>query len=238
MTHLSITVRAVFRNVSNVRLEGNKVGMTVNFTNMGELDLLHAAPAQIPAVAVGYSTPVSLTFGHQLSKVKFSFVNSVGAGYTVKISNVKITNAYKTGTLTIGAANGWTNQKDQTLALDFGNIVAAGASANTVAEIVNGATMETYNEKLMIPAPNTAKYTVNFNAELFQGTTSMGTFEHSVVIQNVEFKLGYCYNFKGTLTNENIVNPEDPLMPIEFTVDVVEDWNPAEQDQTLENTVI
>ncbi len=230
---------SVAANVSNVHLEGGKVGMTVNFTNTGDLDLLHAAPAQIPTVAADYSTPVALTFAHQLSKVKFSFESSVGVGYNVKVSDVKITNAYKTGTLTVATApNAWSAQADQTLALDFGHVVEDLAQANTAAVIANGATLETYNEKLMIPAPNTAQYTVTFTAELFQGDVSLGTFPHSTTIKNVELKLGYCYDFKATLTHENIVDPENPLNPIEFTVDVVEEWNTAEQNQTLEDTVI
>ncbi len=209
-------------NVSDVKLpEGaTKVEMKVAFTNTDadQVDLLHVAPAQITGVTPTYTTPVSMTFDHQLSKVKFSFVNAVGEGYNVKVSNVKITDAFKEGTLTVAAAgNTWGNQTDKTLELNFGNVVADGATADEAAVIANAATLESYNEKLMIPMNNTAIYTVTFTAELFKDNVPLGTYNHTVEIKNVEFKLGYCYNFKASLTHKNITE-QGELNPIKFTV--------------------
>lgn len=234
----AIAPEAQKANVSDVALANDKIGMKVAFTNTDEnqVDLLHAAPAQIAGTEVTetYATPVKMTFNHQLSKVKFSFENAVGEGYNVKVTDVKITNAYSKGTLTVGATNAWSEQADNSLALVFGNVVADDATTDEAAVIANGATLESYNEKLMIPMNNTAEYTVTFTAELLQGEVSMGTFEHTTAIKNVEFKLGYCYDFKATLTHENIVDPENPLKPIEFDVEGIEDWNKAELDQTLD----
>ena len=219
-------------NVSDVKLpEGaTKVEMKVAFTNTDadQVDLLHAAPTQIAGTAVTptYTEPVSMTFNHQLSKVKFSFQNSVGAGYNVKVSNVKITDAYEKGTLTVGATeNTWSNRTDKALVLNFGNVVADGATADEAAVIAYAATLESYNEKLMIPMVSSATYTVTFTVELFKDNVPLGTYNHTVQIKNVEFKLGYCYDFKATLTHENIVDPENPLKPIEFKVDGITDWN-------------
>lgn len=106
----AIAPHSVAANVSGVALPENatKVEMKVAFTNTDadQVDLLHAAPAQIAGTGVTatYTTPVSMTFNHQLSKVKFSFANAVGVDYNVKVKNVKITDAYKTGTLTVAAA--------------------------------------------------------------------------------------------------------------------------------------
>ena len=225
-------------NVSDVALADDKIGMKVAFTNTDEnqVDLLHAAPAQIAGTEVTetYATPVKMTFNHQLSKVKFSFENAVGEGYNVKVTDVKITNAYSKGTLTVGATNAWSEQAGNSLALVFGNVVADNATTDEAAVIVYDATLESYNEKLMIPMGNTAEYTVTFTAELLQGEVSMGTFKHTTAIKNVEFELGYCYDFKATLTHENIVDPDNPLKPIEFTVDDITDWNKEDLDQTLE----
>lgn len=223
-------------NVSDVKLpEGaTKVEMKVAFTNTdaNQVDLLHAEPAQITDVTATYTTPVSMTFNHQLSKVKFSFQNSVGAGYNVKVSNVKITDAYEKGTLTVGATeNTWSNQTDKALVLNFGNVVADGATADEAAVIANAATLESYNEKLMIPMVSSATYTVTFTVELFKDNVPLGTYNHTVQIKNVEFKLGYCYDFKATLTHENIVDPENPLKPIEFKVDGITDWNQTDVNQ-------
>ena len=226
-------------NVSNVTLAGGKVCMKVAFTNDGTVDLLHAAPNAVvcdDAFLAQTNIPkVGMTFSHQLSKVKFSFANAVGEGYNVKVSNVKITDAYTNGTLTVAATgNTWSNQKTNTLKLDFGNVTAVDATADEAAFIANGETRESYNEKLMIPMDATATYTVTFTAELFQGEVSLGSFNHTTTIKDVEFKLGYCYNFKATLTHKNIVDPENPLKPIEFKVDRIEDWNQNEVDPTLD----
>lgn len=223
-------------NVSDVKLPAGatKVEMKVAFTNTdaNQVDLLHAEPAQITGVTASYTEPVSMTFNHQLSKVKFSFQNSVGAGYNVKVSNVKITDAFKEGTLTVAAAgNTWGNQTDKTLELNFGNVVA-NASSTEASAIANAATLESYNEKLMIPMSNTAKYTVTFTVDLYKDNVLLGTYNHRVEIKDVEFKLGYCYNFKASLTHKNITGP-DELNPIEFNVASVKDWDQTESNKDL-----
>ena len=237
----AIAPYSVAAKVSNVVLPENatKVEMTVAFTNTDadQVDLLHAAPAQIAGTEVTetYKTPVPMTFSHQLSKVKFSFENAVGEGYNVKVSNVKIKDAYTNGTLKVAATgNTWDEQKNNNLELNFGNVVANDAKADEAAFITNAETLESYNEKLMIPMNATATYTVTFTAELFQGKVSLGSFDHTTTIKEVEFKLGYCYDFKATLTHENIVDPENPLKPIEFTVNGIKNWNQDEVDQTLD----
>ena len=233
----AIAPAAQSAKVSKVALADGKVGMEVAFTNDGATDLLHAAPTAIICDDAYAKNPnkVKMTFSHQLSKVKFSFENAVGAGYNVKVSDVKITDAYTTGTLTVAApGNTWSNQAGNTLELDFGDVTADDATADEAAFIANAETLESYNEKLMIPMGATATYTVTFTAELYQGNVLLGTYPHEVKIENVEFKLGYCYDFKASLTHENIVDPETPLKPIEFTVDGITDWNKDNLDQTLE----
>lgn len=232
----AIAPYSVAGNVSNVTLPtgATKVGMEVAFTNTDadQVDLLHAEPTQITGVTATYTTPVSMTFNHQLSKVKFSFQNSVGEGYNVKVSNVKITDAFKDGTLTVAATkNTWGGQTDKTLELNFGNVVA-DASTTEASVIAYAATLESYNEKLMIPMGSSAIYTVTFTAELYKGDVLLGTYNHRVEIKNVEFKLGYCYDFKASLTHKNIT-AEDELNPIEFNVTKVEDWNKADIDKYL-----
>lgn len=235
----AIAPYSVAKNVSKVVLPENatKVEMTVAFTNTDadQVDLLHAAPAQIAGTEVTetYKTPVPMTFSHQLSKVKFSFENVVGEGYKVKVRNVKITDAYTSGTLTVAAAgNTWSNQTNNNLELDFGNVTADYATADEAAFIANAATLESYNEKLMIPMASTATYTVTFTAELYHGDVLLGSYNHNVKIENVEFKLGYCYDFKASLTHENIT--DKPLNPIEFKVTNVKDWNDTDIEQELD----
>lgn len=236
-TFAAIAPHRVAAHVSNVTLPTGaaKVEMKVAFTNTDadQVDLLHAEPAQITGVTASYTAPVSMTFNHQLSKVKFSFQNSVGEGYNVKVSNVKITDAFKEGTLTVAATgNTWGGQTDKTLELNFGNVVA-NASSTEASAIANAATLESYNEKLMIPMGSSAIYTVTFTAELFKDNVSLGIYNHRVEIKNVEFKLGYCYNFKASLTHKNITG-QDELNPIVFNVTGIEDWNKADVDKDLD----
>lgn len=235
----AIAPHSVAANVSNVTLPtgATKVEMEVAFTNTDadQVDLLHAEPTQIAGTDVTptYTTPVSMTFNHQLSKVKFSFKNAVGAGHYVKVKDVKITNAYKTGTwkVTGEPANTWSNQADKTLELNFGNVVANGATANVAANIAFNETLESYYEKLMIPMDASATYTVTFTVDLCAGDAVLKSKTFTTQISGVEFKLGYCYDFKASLNADNIT--DDPLKPIEFTVIKVEDWNQAESDKDL-----
>ncbi len=224
-------------NVSNVTLADSKVGMEVAFTNDGMVDLLHAAPEN-PVVcddaflAQTNIPKVGLTFNHQLSKVKFSFVNAVGEGYNVKVTNVKIKDAKATGTLTIGTTNAWSAQ-DGSVELAFGDAKTDEANSEIIA---NGAEMESYNEMLMIPTDNTAEYTVTFDAYLYQGDILLNkdglAYSHTTTIKGVELKLGYCYDFKASLTHENIT--DKPLNLIEFDVINIEDWNETDIDQELD----
>lgn len=231
----AIAPHSVAAKVSDVTLpeSATKVEMKVAFTNTDadQVDLLHAEPAQITDVTATYTTPVSMTFNHQLSKVKFSFENVVGAGYNVIVKDVKIKDAYANGTLTVAATkNTWGGQTNKNLELNFGNVVADGATADEAAVIAYTKTLESHNEKLMIPMGSSA-ITVTFTAELYKGNVLLGIYPHTVEIKNVEFKLGYCYNFKASLTHKNITGP-DELNEIKFNVTSVGNWN-KEADKNL-----
>lgn len=217
-----------------------KVGMTVSFTNDGKTDLLYANGGAFNADETFMASiqPVSLTFKHQLSKVKFSFKNNVSGAYNIKVTDVKITDANSTGTLTVSAAdeNVWSGVGGTPLELAFG---AAGTTGVSTADaIAFGTEVETYNEQLMIPTASTESYTVTFTVELLNGTVSMGKYNHTATISGVELKLGYCYDFAAELNAENIVvDPDDPdaeLQPIEFTVDEISPWIDTDEDQTID----
>lgn len=217
-----------------------KVGMTVSFTNDGKTDLLYANGGAFNADETFMASPqtVGLTFKHQLSKVKFSFKNNVSGAYNIKVTDVKITNAKSTGTLTVNAAdaNAWSNVGGDPLELEFG---AAGTTdASTADAIEFSYEVETYNEQLMIPTASTESYNVTFTVELLNGDVKMGTYNHTATISGVELKLGYCYDFAAELNADNIVvDPDDPdaeLKPIEFTVNEISDWIDTDEDQTID----
>lgn len=232
-------------SVSGETLHGNsvadyKVGMTVSFTNDGKTDLVYAAADNVNADETFMASPktVGLTFKHQLSKVKFSFKNNVSGAYNIKVTDVKITDAKSSGTLTVSTAadNAWSNVTGNDLVLSFG---AAGTTdANTAEAIAFGTEIETYNEQLMIPTASTESYNVTFKVELLSGTVPMGTYNHTATIKGVELKLGYCYDFAAELNAENIVvDPDDPdaqLEPITFTVNEISKWIDTNKDQTID----
>lgn len=215
-----------------------KVGMTVSFTNDGKTDLLYANGGAFDANETFMASiqPVSLTFKHQLSKVKFSFKNNVSGAYNIKVTDVKITDAKSTGTLTVSTAadNAWDNVGGDDLELSFGAASTTGAS--TADAIAFGTEVETYNEQLMIPTASTESYNVTFTVELLNGTVSIGKYYHTATISDVELKLGYCYDFAAELNAKNIVvDPDDPdaqLKPIEFTVNEISPW--INENQTID----
>ena len=224
--------------VSDVTKSTDKICMTVDFTNDGITDLLCAQPVHKPSISKEEATnaqPVNLTFNHQLSKVKFSFVNSVdGDDYKIKVKNVTLSGARQTGKLTINDnGNAWSNQGDPNLTLSFGNAAVENATAEEFIE--NGKELETYYERLMIPTPASEStiYYVGFTVELYEGEALIQTYNHSqIAIKNTELKLGYCYDFKAELTKDYIAE-ERQLMTIVFSVYEIEDWDKTEQDQTL-----
>ena len=225
--------------VSDVSKSSDKICMTVDFTNDGMTDLLCAQPVHKPSISKEEATnaqPVNLTFNHQLSKVKFSFVNSVGGNYKIKVKNVTLEGTRQTGKLIINAdGNAWSDQDSPNLNLSFGNAAVESATAEEFIE--NGKELETYYERLMIPTPasESTVYYVGFSVELYEGegTTPIQTYNHSqVAIKNTELKLGYCYDFKAELTKDNIPE-EGQLMPIVFSVNEIEEWKTEEQNQTL-----
>ena len=211
-----------------------KVGMTVSFTNTdGKTDLLYAAADNVNADEVFMASPtnVGLTFKHQLSKVKFSFENNVSEAYNIKVTDVKITDANSTGTLTIDADanNVWSNVAGDPLELNFG---AVGASENTADAIAYSTEGETYNELLMIPSGAADSYNVTFTVELLNGEVSMNTYKHTATITGVELKLGYCYDFKAVLDYAPI-DPDEDLKPIVFEVDSIEPWIDTDQNHDI-----
>lgn len=224
--------------VSGEEVANGKVNMTVNFKNDGQTDLLYAAPDQVAvdASAKNYTNTVELTFNHLLSKVKFSFANGVGDGYFLKVTDIHITDAKELGDFTVSTTgNAWSNQSGA-LDLDFGNAIDAQATSNEAAAIANAEEAESYNERLLLPTDANASYTVTFTVQLLQGANKVevGTFNRAVTIKNVPLQMGYSYDFKATLTAENIVEPDNPLHPIQFTVTSVKDW----VEESADNTVV
>lgn len=173
----------------------------------GETDLIYATAKQETVPANGCPAPVSLTFNHMLSRVRFQFENGMLDGSKLTVSNVKINDAYTSGTATLAeqlADLTW-NPVQGTGAIVFGN--AAAMDPNTKAETAH---------KYMIPA--TKKYNLTFTVtRVHHGVTDV--YNHTVTLPETTMTQGLSYQFVAKFTAENI-NPDQVLCPIQFTATV------------------
>ena len=180
--------------------------LTFNNGN-GETDLIYAAAKQETVPANGCPAPVDLTFNHMLSRVRFQFENGMLDGSVLTVSNVKINDAYTSGTATLAeqlANLSWTPGQ-ATGALEFGDAAAMVQDAK-----------EATAHKYMIPA--TKAYNLTFTVtRVHHGVTDV--YNHTVTLPETTMTQGLSYQFVAKFTAENI-NPDEELCPIQFTAKV------------------
>lgn len=183
---------------------------TITFASDSETDLIYASASK-DLSSYDYGTlaaapgVVDLTFGHLLSRVKFTFINGADATSAAKITvtYVKITNAGTTGVYT--PSNGTWAAATVTGEVSF-------ASTN-ITDIEGGESGET-EHKYLIPY-NVKDYSVSFTVTMTQGSVS-DSFNYTVKLpETTTLVKGNSYNFKATF---------NPGQPIVFTADVTL-WN-------------
>ena len=135
---------------------------TISYTADGVTDLIYAENFGddiddddvldgIIGQPAGSNSPVEFTFSHLLAKAKFTVTtNASVAGYSYEVTNIKIANAYESGTYTV-ANNTWAG-------------VAGAGNGQTFGDIIVNSTTQTAEcaqEKLLIPITGaTVSYTV------------------------------------------------------------------------------
>lgn len=173
----------------------------------GKKDLIYAAAKQETVAGNGCPAAVNMTFNHMLSRVRFQFENGMADGSVLTVSNVKITDAYTSGTATLAeqlADLSWTPGQG-TGALEFGNAAAMEKDAKEVT-----------GHKYMIPA--TKAYKLSFTVtRVHHGVTDV--YNHNVTLPETAMTQGLSYQFVAKFTAENI-NPDEVLCPIQFTAEV------------------
>lgn len=203
-----------------------KTGGTITFTNNATTDLLYvkAEEKTMGAEIAAAPAAVELNFAHQLARVKFTFKNTFPntAAAKLTIKDVKITNAYKKGSITPAALDAkWTvDATDKDLVVAFANNPNPAVKAPTglVAGTGSGETDHMY----LIPTAENTEYTVTFTVTLDQDGVT--TDYHHTIGFNTEQKQGLSYNYIAEI-NQNNINP-DPnvqLFPIVFKT-TVSDW--------------
>ena len=223
------------KNVTIDTTYANQLGLgVVNFTNVdGTEDLLYSAVGPVAAPALGESKVVEFTFSHLLSKIKFTFKNGFSnENAYLDVKNIRINDVPANANVVLNkdwwSANPWTDYQGTT-DLEFGDACD---------KIAIGVSQESDFERFTIPAPATQNYEVVFEVALYQGNRVAYEGTKTVVVENVELQRGKAYNFKTTLTSQNITEDGEELMPIEFDVVAVEDWvtagTPDEQVEDAE----
>ena len=209
---------------------------TISFTNNGTTDLLYAKSTAITGEAYGSNDPVAFTFRHALSKVKFSFTNNYNAtNSSIRIKNVKIIDAYETGTAVLANSANWSDRTG-TLELSFGNAAVTAVDANE--PIAYEKTVESYNELFLIPGAGRDVtvtnadsstttyddvYTITFTVELLMNGNLLATYPHTVYTTFVP-EAGKAYDLAAVIDYENI-DPDTKQDPIVFTVTEIIDWD-------------
>lgn len=204
-----------------------KMPVSIAYTADGATDLLYAI-----ATATGQASrneAVAFTFNHLLSKVKFTVKNTISTNtdamaYTYAVTDVKITNAWASGTYTIGNATPWVGANN-TYTTEFGDVKTDVKDVNDglVEYTIDGAKVyavagtksaESANERLLIP--NTTSLNVTCSIDLLLNGNVV---DHIDYDKNVTLNLaaGKAYNFVISLGN--------PGDKIEFTVTKVDDWD-------------
>lgn len=173
----------------------------------GETDLIYATAKQATVTGDGCPPSVNLTFNHMLSRVRFQFENGMEDGSKLTVSNVKINDAYTSGTATLA---------EQLTKLTWNPVQGAGALVfGNAAAMEQNAKAETAH-KYMIPA-NKA-YNLTFTVtRVHHGVTD--TYNHTVTLPETAMKQGLSYQFVAKFTAKNI-NPDEELCPIVFTATV------------------
>ncbi len=204
-------------------------GAEISFTNVdGTQDLLYSGIVARQGVA-NNNAAVAFTFKHILSRVKFSFENGYNASAaTIRVRDIKITNAYATGVATLGAnAATWGEQAGEiTAGVAFGN--ASDDEATTdVKESVEVAfgyasVYESLNERLLIPG--TKEWNISFVVELLVSGQEIDEYEHTAKA-TIALEPGMSYDIKAVITATNI-DPNHAQEPIEFTATMT-DWTDA-----------
>lgn len=197
---------------------------SINFTNgEGTTDLIYDIDGFYATSPVELSEnqcpgPISFTFNHLLSRVRFTFTNSMADNSTLNVTDVKVVNANNKAVATLGETATWALAGDNAVTeLAFGNVILDEEAVN----FASGETKAT-DHKYMIPMMSEGQtYQLSFKiTRVHSGVTD--EYNHIVNLPAVTWEAGSSYSFNATISAAN-VNPDTQLCPIVFNASV-EDW--------------
>lgn len=208
--------------VNGVISDDKKISYTADYTGGDTKDLLYAVSKYGQYVKGRSNASVEFTFQHLLAKAHFTVKNTIATNtadnmYTYRVSGIKITNAYTSGTYDItkynvSDADAWDESTTTTGEVSFGNLTSVIGKEGTTDE----ATSE--HARLLVPAEYTALNIKCTIETLLNGSVvDVENYENET---SITFKEGHAYNF--------VISKGNPGEKIEFTIDpVITGWNTA-----------
>lgn len=217
--------------IDNAKFDASTSTLTFKgYTPNDTKDLVAAVSGDETGVLSGsegnYShNPVSLSFKHMLSQVKFTISTEAAKVYQLTISDLSINAINKgDGTYTAAGASWDVSSFTESTGYSYTALANDGVISKDV---------PTSDVKLVLPQSNdglevTFKATIAGEKPSGQTTyekkfTATLTFDNEGKV----WKPGYCYNYTAKVNIENIVDKPEDLVKIEFTP-TVEEWH--EQD--------
>lgn len=205
----------------------------VNSGNDHQGDLVYADATNIIVDdATTYSTAVSLTFKHLLSKIQFKFTMGESvAAYTVELSDFKVDGmvidaTWANGVLTPGS----TKAETGTEYTDF-------ASAEAIDE-TNGLIAGPFYVIPQAVGTDDNAFNISFTAKVTDGKTvyKNGTVTAVVPVgEHATWTAQNYYQYSAVIEMENIDDPDTPdeeLQPIVFTVTDLDEWEEMVNEST------
>ena len=194
---------------------------TITYDASSDIDLLFAyvKPAKTVETITAQPEKIGFTFSHMLSRARFTFVNEIPAvsNLTFKITEVKILDAYKVGTIAVsnGVAGNWAAATtNNTYEITFAN------AATIIPGKADGVTnYESTDHHYILPVAKTLN--ISFKLEIYQAGVPLGTYQRATTVDITPVK-GMSYDIKANLTVENAL--PNALYPIEFKVENITNW--------------
>lgn len=163
----------------------------------------------------GHINPVAFTFDHLLSKVQFTFTNDFrqDSGVQLTVTDIRINNAPKTGTYTIGGTPEWAVNSSFTADdyLSFGSTEAIPAGGNK-------GTSST--QCVLIPCKQA--FNITFTVEHNKGGSDT---EKTITTEEITLEKGHFYNFTAVLNSGNV----EGVVPITINVVTSDTWGVQEE---------
>ncbi len=223
---------------NGIEMTPKSEGGEIKYTNDGSRDLIYARPDEMVITAITTNMPtVKLNFVHLLSKVKFQVKNEFPQNSPVRIvvKKVQIKNCYSSATITPGTVTGktvagsWSNYGTQNLTIEYDKLISTNNSDN--GEALNTKIIKPSNtdfleseSKFLIPGIGERTIYVEFEVrQLVDASNEDG--EYTVksytreVTYNFDLQQGNAYTLVCRMGN-NTVDPNNPMVPIEFTIGV------------------